>query len=369
MGEVFVAGVAATVFGRPRRAIADLAHEATRGALADAGLAEGEIAAVFVGCAGTGTEPDGDAVSLHLGLRRLGLGRAEHVSASAAEAIHLGWKAIEMGAYPTVLCVGAERLAPGEPDGDGDGDRGLPAGNVLRARAAAAERYMATSGASLGHLARIVAKNRRHGARNPHARAREEVAVDAVLRSDVLAWPLTRMMVASPGEGAAAVILASAEAGRTVVGRAPRLRACVLAPSSGRRRDGTAERAAALAYQAAGIGPDDVDCAELGDVTAAAELAAYEALQFAPEGQGPELIDSGFTTLGGVLPVNTSGGLLSLGELDGASGIAQLCELTWQLRGDAGARQVDGARAGLAECGGRAGDGSGLAAVSILSAA
>jgi acetyl-CoA acyltransferase len=129
----------------------------------------------------------------------------------------------------------------------------------------------------------------------------------------------------------------------------------------------TTDRAARLAYCASGVGPDDLDVVELDDVTAAAELAVYEDLQLAPEGQGPELIDSGFTALGGVLPVNTSGGLLSAGELPGVWGLAQICHLAWQLRGEAGALQIPGARVGLAHSSNSALVGAELVALTILS--
>jgi acetyl-CoA acetyltransferase len=122
-----------------------------------------------------------------------------------------------------------------------------------------------------------------------------------------------------------------------------------------------------LAYQAAGLGPEEIDCAEVDDHTAAGEVAAYEALQFVPEGQGPELVDSGFTAVGGVLPVNPSGGLLSQGDAVGASSIAQVCELAWQLRGEAGARQVAGARVGLALSGFALGGGLPLVSLMIVS--
>src|SRR5690606_20724277 len=113
--------------------------------------------------------------------------------------------------------------------------------------------------------------------------------------------------------------------------------------------------------------PEDLDLAEVDDDTAAEEMAAYEALQFAPHGQGPELVESGFTALGGVLPVNPSGGLLAQGEAVGASGIAQICEIAWQLRGEAGRRQVSGARVGLALSARRATDRLPLVSLMILS--
>jgi acetyl-CoA acetyltransferase/GAF domain-containing protein len=347
-----------------RRLAADLAHRAVSAALADAGLDAAQVTAIFVGCAGAGSVPGGDALSVRLGLRRSGLlagagARVETVSASGARALHLAWRAVDVGLDDVVVCVGAERAPPDAPPDDG-------AAALLRRRSELARAYMTASGATVAHLARTAAKNRRHGARNPQATSRE-VQAGAILESDVVDWPLTRLMVAARGEGAAALVLTSEGIRRRIAGSRPRMRASVLAPDGG----GAGEDRAALAaraYGMAGIGPDEVDCAELDDVTAAAELAAYEALGFVPVGHGPELIDTGSTALGGVLPVNTSGGMLSLGELDGASGVAQVCELARQLRGAAGGRQVPGARVGLAQIEGPAEDATRLVGVTVLTA-
>jgi acetyl-CoA acetyltransferase len=189
-----------------------------------------------------------------------------------------------------------------------------------------------------------VAKNRRHGALNPHAPVAGPVEAGGILGSEMIAWPLRRSMIAPDVGGAAAVVLGSAAAKRRVGGRAPQVRTSIAAIE----RSLTQGRAARLAYAAASLGPDEVDCAEVDDLTAAAELAAYEGLQFAPGLQGPELIDSGFTALGGVLPVNTSGGRLSLGPST-AAGLAQFTEIVQQLRHAAGPRQVADARVGLLE--------------------
>lgn len=356
MRDAFVVGSATTRFRRGDRTPADLAHEAATSALAAADREARDVAAVYVGCHGTGSVPGVDALSVRLGLRRSGLGRdggrrAEHVSASGAHAFHLGWRAVESGLHDLVLCVGVERLAS-------DGDDA-----AQRRRADGARRYMAASGATVEQLARAAAKNHRHGTRNPAACSAGEVSPQVVLDSDPVAWPLTRLMVAPRTAGAAAVVLAARAAPRTGPNRPPRVRACVLA------RDGDEAGAAQQAYGAAGIGPEDVDCAELHDDTAAAELAAYEALRFVPVGEGPTLVDTGFTALGGVLPVNTSGGLLSLGELDGTSAIAQVCELAGQLAGTAGARQVPGARVALAHSRGPGEDGARLVSLTVLVAA
>jgi acetyl-CoA acyltransferase len=358
MGDAFMVGAATTPFGRGKWTPAELAHEAAISALAAARRESRQVAAVFVGCRGTGSVPTADALSVRLGLRRAGLGRdegrrAEHVSASGARAFHLAWRAVESGLYDLVLCVGAERLAAG---GAAEYDRA-----ALPRRAEAAKRYMATSGATVEQLARTAAKNHRQGARNPAACSAGDVSPQAVLDSDMVAWPLTRLMVAPRMAGAAAVVLASRSTGRRGADRPPCVRASVLAGAADEAR------AAQLAYGAAGVGPEDVDCAEVHDDTAAAELAAYEALQFVPAGAGPELVDAGFTALGGVLPVNPSGGLLSLGEVDGVSGIAQVCELAGQLGGRAGARQVPGARVALSHARGPAEDGGRLVTLTLLS--
>jgi acetyl-CoA acetyltransferase len=354
-----------------------MAHLVAMTALQDAGFGARDLEAVFVGSGDADTSHSADAVAVRLGLRRLGfggrtpgcsargtaLGRVEHVSPSAGEALHRGCQAVAMGIYDAVLCVGAGRAtAPGTA---AQGVESWPSASTLQSRAAEARRYLSTSGATVEHLARVSAKNLRHGALSSPLKSQTEVSPEQVLSSEVLAWPLRRLMVAGGGEGAAAVVLATGDGRRRTAGSAPRVRVCLLRGAKGEQD--TTGRAAGLAYRASGVGPDDLDVVELDDVTAAAELAVYEDLQLAPEGQGPELIDSGFTALGGVLPVNTSGGLLSAGELPGVWGLAQVCHLAWQLRGEAGALQIRGARVGLAHSSSGALVGKELVALTILS--
>jgi acetyl-CoA acetyltransferase len=344
MGDVFVAGAGTTRFGATGASLAALAHEAVRAALADAELAAADVTGVFVGCHGTGSVPGADALTLRLGLRRVGLVPGgsdghEHVSAAGAQALHRAWRAVENGTCDVAVCVGAERLPSGAS--------GAPASDVQRRRSEAARRYMAASGATVEQLAVAAAKNHAHGAGNPAVVGKVRVTPQAVLRSRMAAWPLTDLMVAPQGAGAAAVVLVGGAAPRHLHGRAPRVRASVLV-SEADGADGAGARAAGLAYHLAGIGPHEVDCAEVHDETAAAELSAYEELQLVPRGEGPGLVGTGFTSLGGVLPVNASGGLLSLGQLHGASAVAQVFELVMQLRGRSGSRQVAGARTGLA---------------------
>ena len=377
-----MAGVAATAADGGGRTTAMLAYETARAAIADAGLENRDIPAVFLGPGGGGP-PSADAVAVRLGLRRLGFGRAprvrrggraarsqiEHVSPSGVEALHRACQAIELGMFDLVLCVGAEQ------DGavaSGTNGAVWPPPELLRDRSDAARRYMTASRATVEQLARVGAKNHTNGVGNPRVRVpagsgagSAAVSAQDVLDSEALAWPLTRLMVAPRGAGAAAVVLCSAAAARRIGVRGPCVRGALLVAAGAEEEDCTRAGGAA-GLLGRGRRPGGPRAARsCSDVTAAAELAAYEALQLAPEGQGPELIDSGFTALGGVLPVNASGGLLSLGELPGVAGISQLCELTWQLRGKAGARQVAGARVGLAHAAGQAADGA-LVAVTVV---
>lgn len=255
--------------------------------------------------------------------------------ALGAVALHSGWNAVAAGASEVVVCVGHDQLAAAPERGP-----------AVESQAAAARLFMRDSGATEEHLARIAAKNRGHGAANPRALTRSAVDPGEVLGSEVLAWPLRRLMVAEPVQAAAAVVLGSEGARRRRGPRAPRLRASVLVDSDA--ADGAAAaRAARLGYFSAELGPEEVDLAEIDDPTPVEELAAYEALEFAPPGQGPELVESGFTSLGGVLPVNPSGGFLAQGRVSGAGGILQLLELSQQLADRAGPRQVPGARVGI----------------------
>jgi acetyl-CoA acetyltransferase len=219
--------------------------------------------------------------------------------------------------------------------------------------AASARAYMRDSGATAEDFAAVAVKSHRHGSLNTNAQYRTEVTTEDVLASREIAAPLTLLMCSPIGDGAAAILVCSADSARRLGARV-RVRACALV--SGRDRGtnepGAVERAALAAYQQAGVGPDDLDVAELHDAAAPAELITYEELGLCEPGDGPALLSSGTTALGGRIPVNTSGGLLAKGHPIGATGCAQLVELADQLRGRCGPRQVDGARVALAQNGG-----------------
>ena len=238
-----------------------------------------------------------------------------------------------------------------------------------------AQRLMAGSGVTKDHLAAVVVKNRRNGALNPDAMFRTEVDAPAVLASRVVCEPLHLWMLCSPNEGAACVVLRAAQGGpgaaagtRTASGPRVRVAAAVLrshlpgavlsesTPMSGLVDDSIpspSTLAADDAYEAAGVGPADLDVVECQDTDAARELLAYEELRLCPPGAAAGVLERGESALGGRLPVNPSGGLLSKGEPLGASALGQVVELVRQLQGRAVARQVEGARVALAHTVGR----------------
>jgi acetyl-CoA acetyltransferase len=352
MSGVHLLGAASTSGSRSGRGPEELAREILTRALAEAGVTIDEVDGVAIASADRAFSCGAEAAlaGAEQGYAcRCGLGPV---------ALNSAWKAVSSGAAEVVVCLGFDR---GGRESQLDADLGR-----LEAQAAAAREFLQHSGAEERHLALVAAKNRRHGAANPTAAVSSEVGVDEVMESETLLWPLRRLMIAPPAHGAAAVVLGSVErAGRHAV-KAPLVRASVML-DAGSAGGAEAVRAARLAYFSAEVEPQEIDLAEIEDPTPVEEIAAYEALEFAPEGAGAELVESGFTTLGGVLPVNPSGGALSLGFCRGAAGIRQLAELSLQLRDRAGRRQVPGARVALALSGGPATPG-GPTGLTIVSA-
>lgn len=348
MFGVHLLGVGATSLSRRARGSRPLAREAVAAALADAGISAGEVDGVAIAA----VDRDFDRGCFDV------LGNAKRPfrcrCGLGAIALHTGWNAVSAGASDIVVVVGHDAPPSAERRPDS-----------VETQAAAAREYLQHSGATEEHLARVAAKNRSHGAANPHALQSTAVDCAEVLASEMLSWPLRRLMVAEPAQGAAAIVLGSHEVCRGRGPRAPRVLVSVLLDEDS-CGGATASHAARLGYYAAGLGPEDIDLAEIEDPTPVDELTAYEALEFAPEGRGPELVESGFTSLGGVVPVNASGGFLAQGQVSGAGGILQLVELSLQLRDRAGRRQVPGARVGLGLGGGAMAAGT-VTSMTILS--
>lgn len=371
---VRVNGIGMTRFGRRESSVPDLALEAAGSALADATVSPSAVDMVVFANSMEGLLDGQESLRGQVALQSLGLTpgtpivNVEAACASGSTAVGVATREVRDGA--TVLVVGAEKLytdskertlralatardVSDNPDATENPYLAYYA-DTLRERIAADE-------VTIEQVAAVSAKNSRHGALNPLAQYRTPRTVSEVLESPVVADPLTRYMCSPISDGAAALVLSPG-------GEGPRVIALATAgPGFPSDRDMIAA-ASAKAYEQAGLGPDDLDVAEVHDATASAEIAAYEGLGLEAGGEGGALAERGDTALGGRIPVNPSGGLTSRGHPVGATGVAQLVELTLQLRGDAGDRQVEGARVALAENhGGLLGNAPAAITVTVLS--
>jgi acetyl-CoA acyltransferase len=380
MDSVLIAGAGMTRFAKSPLTLRELAAQAVSAALEDAGVAVEQIEAAYVGNAVAGLVTGQEMIRGQVMLRPIGVQgipifNVENACASSSSALHLAWQSVASGQHEIALCLGAEKLTHEDKTvgmaaigtavdvelrveraeagaGAGDSPRSL----FMDIYADMARDYMARSGASVNDFAAVVVKNQHNGGLNPRAQYGRDLSIEQVLSSRVVVEPLTLLMCSPISDGAAAVVLVSERAAGRLGARGPRIRASVV--RSGYVHDksdptaGSVAHAARAALEQAGVGPDELSCVELHDASAPAELIIYEQLGLAPPGGGPELLASGRTALGGALPVNTSGGLLSKGHPIGATGVAQVCEASWQLRGVAGARQVPSARVALTQNGG-----------------
>ncbi len=363
MKGVHVAGVGMTRFGKfPDRGLGDLGAGAVLAALDDAGIGGGEVQVAYAGHARTGRlhgreNGVGQLVLWHAGIRELPVTGVGNFCASGSSAFREAVIAVLSGLYDVALAIGIEKLSTRAEKGrpltsDGmelEGELGFtpPAFFAL-----SAQRYMALTGATPETFAMVAVKNRRHAAHNPYAQYRTPLTVAEVLGSPMVADPLTRLSCCPTGDGAAAAVVVSDRAARRIGGRRMVRVAATSLASGGYRAADLASfdidvRAARGAYELAGIDPSEVDVAEVHDAFTATEVIHYEDLLLCKRGDGPRMVHDGDTAIGGRLPVSTSGGLLSKGHPLGATGIAQVHEIVTQLRGEAGPRQVDGARVGL----------------------
>lgn len=393
MRDVAIVGAGMTKFGKfLQRSLKDLGGEAVKGALQSAGVDASRVQVAVVGNATAGLITGQEMIRGQVILRELGIGgipviNTENACASSSTAFHLGWLYVASGMYDVALVLGVEKLAHEEKrrsfqaigaavdvewvremaaraqqrQAGSEQARAALAEGAGEQRsmfmdfyAAAARRYMERTGATKEDFARVAVKNLYHGSLNPHSQYGGEYTIEDILTAPLVVEPLTRLMCSPISDGAAAVLLVAAERAYTFTSKPVYVRASILVSGRDRRPDepSMAEEAAHLAYERAGIGPSDLDVLEVHDASAPAELMLYEELGLCLPGEGPSLIRSGHTRVGGRQPVNTSGGLLAKGHPIGATGVAQICEVFWQLRGEAGARQVEGAKVGLTENGG-----------------
>ena len=374
MRDVDIVGAGITPFGKhPDATMSSLAATAIDAALADAGLQASDVDLLVHGNAMAGLLSGQEMIRGELAASAAGLAgvpvvNVENACATSSSALHVALTGIRSGMYDTAVVCGSEKMTGrptteilaamtsgadlgrvGEITREVTGSDRPTASFFMDVYAGIARDYQARSGATAEDFADVAAKNSAHGALNPKAQYQRALTRSEVLASRVVAAPMTMLMCSPIADGAAALILRAADRVSSSDG-AVRIRACAL--GSGRPGgSGTPleQRTAAAAYAQAGLGPGDLDVVEVHDAASPNELIMYEELGLCGLGEGPKLLASGATALGGRVPVNPDGGLVSRGHPVGATGCAQLVELVTQLRGRADARQVPQARVGLAE--------------------
>jgi len=362
MRDVYIIGGGMTQFGKhPERRLRDLGREACRQALREAGILPAQIQAGYCGNAlGSviqGETGVGQNVFWEIGINKIPIINIENACASGSTALREGWMAIAGGFYDMVMVVGVEKVV-------------MPKGTMLNVGAAeletklgdvfpgyfalVAQKHMELYGTTRRQIAGVSVKNHYNGTLNPYAQFQKKFHLEDVLNSPIVADPLTLYSCCPNSDGAAAVVLSSGPKARQLSTAPVRIAASVLTTGVyDNQADITAweveKSAAAKAYQSAAVGPEDLDVVEVHDAFTICEIIHYEDLGLCAPGNGGRLIDEGITGLGGRIPVNPSGGLLSKGHPVGASGVAQVVEILWQLRGLAGKRQIENPRVGLAQ--------------------
>jgi acetyl-CoA acetyltransferase len=392
--NVYIIGTGMIRFGKyPDGTVRTMAEEAINLALEDAGLNKADLQAAYFSNTFWGMFDNQHSIRGQVALRGMGIDKipvtnVENACAGASTALHLAYVGVKAGMFDAALAVGSEKITnpnkamslaayascmdmenlqkhinmileigksfkvdvPEDESAPGQG-RSI----FMDAYAMGARWHMDRFGSTQRQLAVISSKNHFHGSLNPLAQYQKAMSVEEVISDKPVAYPLTRAMCAPLGDGAAAAIICSERfLKKSGLKRAVRIAASVLGQGADRDLDGEdiGERLSKEAYEKGGLGPGDIDLAELHDATAYGELHQTEAMGFCPAGEGGPTAESGATKLGGRIPINTSGGLECRGHPIGASGLAQIHELVLQLRGEAGDRQVEGARIGLAENGG-----------------
>jgi len=365
MRRVAVIGVGLTKFGKHDRSSAELFAEAARDAITDAEISPSAIQALYYGNV-TGGEGERQlhtsplAASL-LGLTNIPTTRFENACATSHVAFRHAVMEVAAGISDVVLVGGGERVLHIPTDHAteyfafcSDASYEQPVGLTFPGVfALIARAHMEKYGTTEEQMAHVAVKNHRHGVHNPKAQFRKEITLETVLRSAYVADPLKLFDCCPFTDGGAAVVLASEEVARRhkrsiwVLGSAAASDTMFMHEKRDLSRITATERAALGAYRQAGKGPQDVDVVELHDCFTIAEIVATEGLGFFEPGTGGIAAEKGWTSVGGKIPVNPSGGLKSKGHPIGATGAAQICEIVTQLRGEAGPRQVEGARVGL----------------------
>jgi acetyl-CoA C-acetyltransferase len=378
VSEVVILGVGIHPFGRFDKSYEEIGAEAARMALRDAGVEWPDIQAGFLSRMYL-PATSGARILRRLGGTDIPVIDVEAACASGGAALRQAVLAIRSGEADLALVLGTEKMPRGFMDpsmiySPWQIEMGMslnPSYWSMRAM-----RHMHDYGTTELQIAKVAYKNHRNSVHNPNAMYRKAFGLEEIMTSPLVCDPIRRLEVCAPNDGAAAVVVASAARARQVGGRPIRIAACshtiarysadfrcpADSMSATANNPGPTEVTVAQAYQRAGLGPTDIDCFEVQDTDAFCEIEIYEELGLCARGEGGSLVDSGRTEIGGDLPVNMSGGLISKGEPVGASHLGQVFEIVSQLRGDSGPRQVENAKVGLAHVLGAGGN----CAVTIL---
>jgi len=390
MREVAIVGAGMIKFGRhPEKGIKDLVRGAVEDVLRDTGMKSSAIEAAYVGSAAPGLMTGQEQIKAQVTLSAMGIDtipmyNVENACASSSSALNLAWTAVGAGMFDCALVVGFEKLydenrmksymalgtatdielvnyhmAEFEKRQNSDEkifseESGKSKSIFMDVYAYYTRRYMKRCGLKQEHFAKIAVKSHRNGALNPNAHYQKEVTLEQVLNSGDVSFPLTRMMCSPVSDGSAAVIICSKEKAAQYTTTPIWIAASVL--GSGRINydadDTLTRRVGKKAFEAAGIGPEDIDLIEVHDATSPSEIITLMELGICPEEDAPEWIDTGCMEIDGKMPTNTSGGLASKGHPIGATGLGQIHEVVHQLRGTAGKRQVKSPKVGMAQNGG-----------------
>ena len=363
MSDVYVVGVDMTKFVKAgtTRSVSELGARAALMALDDAGLKIQQMEALYCGNLGQASAMVGQRVLQEIGQTGIPVVNVANACATGATAFREAWMAIKAGVYDVALAVGVEVMGKGLLGGGGGG-AGIPKEGLLGSVtmpavfAEAGMEHAKKYGTTFEQFAKVSVKNHHHSTLNPKAMYQIETPLETVMNAEMIAYPNTKLMCSVNVDGAAAAVLCSEKKAKELglMKRAVRVRASALASDPWQERDlvmpdvnSCTRLAAKKAYEMAGCGPEDINLVELHDCFATAEILHYENLGLCKDGEAGRMIDSGEVALGGRVPVNVSGGLLSKGHPLGATGIANIYEICTHLRGEADKRQVAGARFGM----------------------
>lgn len=396
MRDVYIIGIGHTPFGKfLKRSVKSLAVEAVKEALKDAGIKIKDLNAAFFGNAMQGLVTRQEMIRGQVALRAAGIDRipivnCENACATGSTAFHLAWLHVSGGHSEVAIAVGAEKLfmadtqkmfenydvgmdvelleelkakwseeAKAFSGQESAGGEEMPRSFAMDMYADRCRAHIKEFGTTQKDLALVASKNHNHSVHSPYAQYNKPMSVEEVLAGRPVVFPLTAPMCAPVGDGGTAAILCSGDFLKLLKNARPvKVLASVLGSGADRPEgfgpDCISTRLSNLAYEMAGLGPEDVDVLEVHDATSMGEIMQLEGLGFCDWGEATKLTASGATTLGGRIPVNTSGGLVSKGHPLGATGIGQIAEIVMQLRGEGGKRQVKNARIGMTENGGGA---------------